>query len=62
MPFKILTRLHEEGSWDPVIDMKKSKSTKVVRIFMNEDEVESFVEKSLKKEMDNPNIKIEELE
>lgn len=50
MPFKVYTRFDEEDEWTAVIDMKRSRSRLVERIFLNRSEAEYFVKNQLTKE------------
>jgi len=59
MPYKVYTRLSEEGEWNVVIDMKLSRLKKVDRIFMNENQAQFFA-KNLPHE--EQNVKIEEVD
>lgn len=58
--FKIYTRLAEDKNWYSVLDIHKSRSKKVDRIFMSQQEVDSFITVALKN-IDQSNIKVEEM-
>lgn len=60
MPFKIYTRVDENGSWHPVIDMKASRTKKIDRIFFTEDSAKYFVQKEITAE--EKNIRIVEID
>lgn len=42
--YKVLVLLDED--WMPVIDVQKSRSTKVERIFMSEEEANTYIKKT----------------
>ena len=49
--FRLETKEREDlEDWYPVIDMKKSRSKSVVRIFMSEQEINSYVKSAKLKE------------
>jgi len=46
--FKIYTKTHSHDNWNVVIDVKKSKTQIVERIFANQEEVDGFIRVALK--------------
>tara|TARA_B110000459_G_scaffold112521_1_gene124629 strand:- start:189 stop:434 length:246 start_codon:yes stop_codon:yes gene_type:complete len=52
MPYKIVTTIREQSQdrFYDVIDMKLSRSKKVIKLFMEEDMAEHYARKELKKE------------
>ena len=56
--FKIYTKTHDDGEWNVVIDVKKSKTSIVERIFTNQDEVNGFIRVALKDKPEE-HIKVE---
>ena len=37
MAYKVLVQVYEGGDWDPVLDMKRSRSRIVPRLFMKKE-------------------------
>jgi hypothetical protein len=64
MAYKVLVQVSEDGDWDPVLDMKLSRTRSVPRLFLDEDAAQYYIDQQPKQEEGNYNrkFKIEEAE
>lgn len=64
MAYKVLVQTSEDGDWDPVLDMKLSRTRTVPRLFLDEEAAQYFIDQQPKHEEGgyNRQFKIEEVE
>jgi len=64
MAYKVLVQVSEDGDWDPVLDMKLSRTRSVPRLFLDEEAAQYFIDQQPKQEDGgyNRQFKIEEAE
>jgi len=64
MAYKVLVQVSEDGDWDPVLDMKLSRTRSVPRLFLDEDAAQYYIDQQPKQEEGSYNrkFKIEEAE
>ena len=62
MAFKVLVQVSEDGDWDPVLDMKLSRTRSVPRLFLDEEAAQYYIDQQPKSESVNylRKFKIEE--
>lgn len=62
MAYKVLVQVSENGDWDPVLDMKLSRTRSVPRLFLEEEDAQYFIDQQPKQEEGgyNRKFKIEE--
>ena len=64
MAYKVLVQVSEDGDWDPVLDMKLSRTRSVPRLFLDEEAAQYYIDQQPKQEEGgyNRKFKIEEAE
>jgi len=64
MAYKVLVQVSEDGDWDPVLDMKLSRTRSVPRLFIDEEAAQYYIDQQPKQEEGSYNrkFKIEEAE
>jgi len=50
MAYKVLVQVSENGDWDPVLDMKLSRTRSVPRLFLEEEDAQYFIDQQPKQE------------
>ena len=50
MAYKVLVQVSEDGDWDPVLDMKLSRTRSVPRLFLDEEAAQYFIDQQPKQE------------
>jgi hypothetical protein len=50
MAYKVLVQVYEGGDWDPVLDMKRSRSRIVPRLFIDEEAAQYYIDQQPKSE------------
>ena len=50
MAYKVLVQVSEGGDWDPVLDMKLSRTRSVPRLFIDEEAAQYFIDQQPKQE------------
>ena len=62
MAYKVLVQVSEDGDWDPVLDMKLSRTRSVPRLFLEEEDAQYYIDQQPKQEEGgyNRKFKIEE--
>ncbi len=48
MAYKVLVQVSEDGDWDPVLDMKLSRTRSVPRLFLEEEDAQYFIDQQPK--------------
>jgi len=64
MAYKVLVQVSEDGDWDPVLDMKLSRTRSVPRLFYTEEDAQIFIDQQSKQASEGyvRQFKIEEAE
>ena len=50
MAYKVLVQVSEDGDWDPVLDMKLSRTRSVPRLFIDEEAAQYYIDQQPKQE------------
>ena len=50
MAYKVLVQVSENGDWDPVLDMKLSRTRSVPRLFIDEEAAQYYIDQQPKQE------------
>lgn len=55
MAYKVMVKVSDNGSWDPVLDMKLSRTKTVPRLFIDEEAAQYFIDQQPKVEEEGAN-------